>query len=368
MPIVIVKRGQEAKKVKPTPVTQEDRLQKYIQENPDLIPLDELREDLRLFVIAREFQTSSGPVDVLAVDDEGGLYIIETKLYKNPDKRLVIAQVLDYGAALWSRFRESPDVEAAIDEVVREKWGAPFREKLREFLGVDEEEVASVLNRLQADIRAGRFTFIVLMDRLHERLKDLIAFLNMSSGLTVLACEVEFYRHEDWEIAIPKLYGAETRKAAGGGGASGARKRWDEEAFFEELRARVGVVVEEKIREFYDYVRRTADQIAWGKGRDWGSFGPKYERISPRSLFTVWSDGRLTVNFGWLEDQGEAAEFRKKLKDMLTDRLGLRFPQDYERKWPSFKAEQWVGRVRELIEGLDELIGRQAGKGGVGES
>lgn len=42
-------------------------------------------------------------IDAVALDQNGDIYLIETKLYKNPDKRQVIAQVLDYGASLWTR-------------------------------------------------------------------------------------------------------------------------------------------------------------------------------------------------------------------------------------------------------------------------
>lgn len=356
MPIVIVKKGQEAKKVKPTPVTQEDRLQRYIQENPDVIPLDDLREDLRLFVIAREFPTRGGPVDALAVDDGGAVYIIETKLYKNPDKMLVVAQVLDYGAGLWSSFRDDPGIEASIDKVLGQRLGVPLREKLREVFGLDDERLASLVARFQSDLQSGRFTFVVVMDRLHDQLKDLIAFINSNSAFTLLACELEFYQDGDLEIVIPKLYGAETSKARSIPLMPGARRRWDEQTFFEDVRARLGVSVEERIRELYEYVRGISDHIAWGTGTA-GSFGPKYDSISRRSVFTVFTDGVLQVNFGWLNDGEGAVQFRKKLKEMLAERAGLNFPPDYEEKYPRFRASEWVGRVTEIVRGLSELVG-----------
>lgn len=68
----------------------------------------EINEDVRLLVLAREFNTNSGPLDAVGIDKEGEIYLIETKLYKNADKRKVVAQVLDYGAALWAHFRK-PD-------------------------------------------------------------------------------------------------------------------------------------------------------------------------------------------------------------------------------------------------------------------
>src|SRR5947199_6675368 len=82
------------------PFPNEAALQRYIYEHPEAIPLDELEVDSSLFVLAREFRTASGPIDALATDRQANAFLIETKLFKNPDKRLVVAQVLDYAAAL----------------------------------------------------------------------------------------------------------------------------------------------------------------------------------------------------------------------------------------------------------------------------
>lgn len=129
MPIVVMKPGQGAKKVTQMPISQEEYLQKYIHDNPDIIPLDDIKEDLRLLVLAREFPASSGSIDALAVDDEGAVYIVETKLYKNPDKRLVVAQLLDYGAALWNSYRDYSEAERILDRAVNQKFPSDYEEK-----------------------------------------------------------------------------------------------------------------------------------------------------------------------------------------------------------------------------------------------
>jgi len=69
-------------------------------ENPDILPIEEIKENARLITLVKEFRVDVGSIDILGIDGEGDLYIIETKLYKNPDKRQVLAQVLDYGASL----------------------------------------------------------------------------------------------------------------------------------------------------------------------------------------------------------------------------------------------------------------------------
>ena len=62
-------------------------------------------EDLTLIKLANQFKTNVGPLDVLAIDDSGNIYIIETKLINNGKRRETIAQILDYASALWSEYR-----------------------------------------------------------------------------------------------------------------------------------------------------------------------------------------------------------------------------------------------------------------------
>ena len=45
---------------------------------------------------------------VIGFGAEGEVYGIETKLARNPDRRTVVAQALDYGAALWTGYMVAP--------------------------------------------------------------------------------------------------------------------------------------------------------------------------------------------------------------------------------------------------------------------
>ena len=103
MTIIVSKGGIGATRVEDTGVPEEGYLQEYVANNPESLPFEDIRENVRLLIFGREFESGSGQIDVLAADDEGDIYVIETKLYRNADKRRVVAQVLDYGAALWRR-------------------------------------------------------------------------------------------------------------------------------------------------------------------------------------------------------------------------------------------------------------------------
>src|SRR5688572_16594753 len=91
MAIIISRGGVGATPVQPSGVPNEEYLEQYVANNPQSLPLQDIKDDLQLLMIARQFSTTSGPIDVLAVDSEGDVYIIETKLFRNPDKRQVVA-------------------------------------------------------------------------------------------------------------------------------------------------------------------------------------------------------------------------------------------------------------------------------------
>jgi hypothetical protein len=74
---------------------------------------------------------------LLGVDDEGYIYVIETKLYRSSERRRALAQALDYASALWSKYSRSPD--SFIAELERrqgelEVWELKFGELIINFL------------------------------------------------------------------------------------------------------------------------------------------------------------------------------------------------------------------------------------------
>jgi len=193
----------------------ENNLQQYIYDNPESIPLYDIKEDTRLLILAREFSTKSGPIDALGVDKEGEIYLIETKLYKNPDKRTVVAQVLDYGASLWSNFRDFGSFIEQVNLHTNKDFNKTLHQRLEDFYEISEDNVNNLLENIRRNFSDGNFKFVVLMDHLHEQLKNLIVFLNNNSEFTIYAVELEYYKHQDFEILIPKLYGSEVKKDLG---------------------------------------------------------------------------------------------------------------------------------------------------------
>jgi hypothetical protein len=224
MSIIISKDGKNAQRLDRTVIEREQYLQEYIHQNPESLPLYEISEDLRLLILAREFPTGSGPIDAVGIDQYGNVYVIETKLYKNADKRLVLAQVLDYGASLWRTYGDGSEFIGRLEATVGKTFGVTLTEKVQDFYSTEAETVTAILQNVTQNLTNGNFRFVVLMDRLEDRLKDLIMFVNQNSRFDVFGVELEFYKFQEYEILIPKLYGSEVKKEVGGAKPSGPRR------------------------------------------------------------------------------------------------------------------------------------------------
>jgi len=242
MTIIVSEKGKNAKIIEPTGFKQENSLQKYIHNYPESIPIYEIKEDnpiyeikedKKLFIILREFSTNSGSIDAIGVDRDGDVYIIETKLYKNPDKRTVIAQALDYGASLWRHNIDFQKLMEKFDTAVRKKFSISFIEKLMLFFELTEEYTENLVENIENNFKEGNFKFIILMDQIGERLKDLIIYVNQNSKFDIYGVRFKHYNLDKYEIIIPKIFGTDIKKDVP---TRSKKIQWDQVLFFEDLK------------------------------------------------------------------------------------------------------------------------------------
>ena len=150
----------------------EKELQDLIERNPEILPID-----ADLMILAREFQCGSGVADFVAVDMQTGqLVIIETKLYRNADRRRVVAQVLDYAADMYDQ-----DVGYLEDQVPVEVW-----ERLGD----------AGIETLAGSLQTGEFWLVVAMDHVPRQLVDVASYFQNSGArfrldlVTVKPCSI----------------------------------------------------------------------------------------------------------------------------------------------------------------------------------
>ncbi|MFH1694549.1 MAG: hypothetical protein ABH880_02230 [Patescibacteria group bacterium] len=351
MAIIFSHKGKKAIKIDKSRFEKEDTLQQYIYENPESIPLYDIKEDIQLLILAREFPTNSGPIDAIGFDKDGSIYIVETKLYKNPDKRMVLAQMLDYGAALWRHSNDFNEFTSSLDKIVQDTFGVSLNEKLSTHFNLEEDALNQLLENVKSNLSDGVLRFVVLMDKLEDRLKDLILYVNQNSQFDIYAVELEYYKHDEYEIVIPKLYGAEVKKDISVRSSS-PRKKWDEQSLLEDAHQRLDEDELTAFTKIYTFSKEHADKINYGSGI-YGTFSPIFSRASKMSLFTLGTDKRLSFNFEWTASLNE--ELAELYKDKLES-IGFSFPDNFKEIRPSVTSEEWLPKTDQFLEVIGELI------------
>ncbi len=364
MAIIISKNGKNAVKVDKSTFEKEDYLQQYIHENPESIPLYDIKEDIKLLILAREFQTTSGPIDAIGIDKEGEIYIIETKLYKNPDKRTVIAQALDYGAALWKHSGDFSQFVSTLEGSVSKTFGISLAQKLREFFELAEEDTAVLLENVRKNLSDGAFRFVVLMDQLDDRLKDLVIYVNQNSQFDVYAVELEYYKYQSNEIIIPRIFGAEVKKGVKTTRSTGTLWNWE---LFKQRLKDFGEEEVTAAEQLIEWCKKNNIEVEWSNSQRGGFFLCYYpEGKKGFYPFGVTGDAKISWNaphagnkspqpFDKPEKRAEILKRLQSVKGAIVDldnvdgynglKLPLRALADEDARREFFSVCSWIKKT-----------------------
>ncbi|CAB4924599.1 MAG: DUF91 domain-containing protein [Actinobacteria bacterium] len=100
--VAVWRMGPEPVRLNPAPLPSEKALEDLIEGDPAVVGQP-------LLVIGRQVATSyGGVVDLVGLDESGGVHIVELKKDRTP--REVVAQALDYGS--WARALSNEDIES----------------------------------------------------------------------------------------------------------------------------------------------------------------------------------------------------------------------------------------------------------------
>jgi hypothetical protein len=94
-------------------------------DHPELLPIGEIEPVLDPLVSACiELPTPAGNADNVLLNEDGGIALVECKLWRNPEaRRKVIAQMLDY--ARWLTKWRYDDLELAVAKASLPRGGKP---------------------------------------------------------------------------------------------------------------------------------------------------------------------------------------------------------------------------------------------------
>jgi hypothetical protein len=358
--IIIIRNG-NASRVAASEFELESEMQKQLHANPGILPLHEIREGAELIAVVRELPVSAGYIDLLGFDAEGEVYVIETKLARNPDRRTVVTQALDYGAALWSGYAEPPAFFSAIDDLLTRAGAPRLADAMRAAHGGDDAAASLALDRIGQNLSAGAFRFVIPMDRIHDELKDLVRFINENSRFTVYLVELEQYQTSDVTVVVPRLFGAEARKTVTGSRAVRGKPGSDAE-FRDDVERRVtsgelSASEADALRSILRIVERQDAQHNWmtSATKDRVSLSPRFPATGlTRSPFTLRSDGKLMLNVQWVAEMPAWHAWAKEILKLLGR-------EDDERQFPSFRSSEWAQHAPAIVGLTDHVIGHTVG-------
>lgn len=335
----------------------EEQLQSFLAEYPTMIPFEDVSEEIpHPRVMFKEVGLpGSGSTDIVGVDEDGGITILECKLATNPEvKRKVIGQVLEYAAFLWRK------PYSFLDEVSETRLGMPLAEAMKTSLSSEALQDWNEPDFVQAvsdRLLTGDFRIVVAVDAINDELRRTIEYLTEGpSRLQIFALELTYFASGEQEILVPHLHGSlASAKLSRPGRQSSS---WDADRFFEDVKTRelsdedVG-----RMRRLLEFCGQAAQRTWWGHGKDRGSFTfHVLKEAQTISFFTVFSDGKLQLNFGWLRERIPdhlLVQYRDSLR-AIPSLKDLSVKDDFN-QWPVVKVSRAFPK-EEYLKAFEELV------------
>ena len=342
-------------------------LQRILELNPNLMPGEQINptDPRRWLIVKREMPVPNPAtgenrwsIDFFFVDQDAKPTFIECKRYSDTRaKREVIGQMFDYAANghyYWSKNEMREYAEQSLN-----KNGISLEEEIKRLYPDNIDSVDEFFQRVEDNLREGIIRLAFFMEESSSELRSIVDFLNKQMELTeVLLIEARQYEYDGIKIVTPILFGytEEARRVKKELPiTTDKRRKWDRESFFNDAGERLTENEVSSIKKLLDKSRDLGMEISWGTGKSKGSFSVKWPHVCVRSIFSVYSDGTIMINYGWFNENQEQKELMSFLKNELTDKVNLSAPDDYEIRFPIYQINEWSGKLKDLLSIL-ELI------------
>jgi hypothetical protein len=252
-------------------------LQEIVKSHPELIPLDELGEDIKpMLIIGREFSVGdAGLVDLLGIDVTGLLTVIEFKLEKNTTIREAVAQTLEYAANLWGMsyqelenkclayFRSDrcsiPDLKTAksLEQALAWHHKRTTPDGDVPFNGEDFK------NRVIENLNKGEFRLILFCDEVDSRTKKAVEYIHTLARFDFYCASAEFFDDSGIQYIRPIMVTKERDDKS-------TEKRHAGKTSYNEFM----IAVSENNRDFVPIYQKFAEAFEEISGRiSWGTKG-----------------------------------------------------------------------------------------------
>lgn len=189
----------------------ESWLQELIHDHPSILPVSDFDSSFSPLVsIAREVVTGVGRIDNLLVSPSGKIVIVETKLWKNPEKhRDVVAQIIGYAKALsqWNYDKLSQIVPVTTPGSQTDNSDALFNRVRNGSQQAGELNFHDFESNVTKCLETGDFLLLIVGDRISANVALLADAIQGAPGLefTIGLVELQIYsldESEQWPILV----------------------------------------------------------------------------------------------------------------------------------------------------------------------
>lgn len=202
----------------------ENWLQELLFGHPELLPIEEFDNSFAPpIAIGREVRTRHGAIDNLYISPAGGLTIVETKLWKNPEKhRTVVAQIIDYAKELatWS-YDDLCDAVLASSRKRAEVESPTLEDKIKPALGESASTLAEFQDNVVTNLAEGNFLLLIVGDQIAPNIALLTDAIQSAPGFGFQLRLVEMRMYplvdgRDWPlVVVPDVVGRTVEKIRG---------------------------------------------------------------------------------------------------------------------------------------------------------
>lgn len=348
---------------------EDKELQTLLENNLDLLPGDQIDpENPRRWVMIKREMPVPDPttgvnrwsIDFFLADQDATPTFVECKRHDDPRaRREVVGQMLDYvanGHHYWGAAEITSLAEQSASSL-----GKNIEAVIASLGPSWVDNVDTYFKNVETNLREGNVRMVFVLEDSSYELRSVVEFLNKQmERAEVLLVEIRQYEVAGQRIVVPTLFGYTeqarmVKRDTDHTSSAGARRSWNQVSFIEDALTKVTTDQAESIRRVIGASEEQSWDIKWGTGKENGSLSIRIPGAAKRSLFTIYSNGVLTLNFGWLYENATEQKVRDSIAAFARDCLKVELPANYQERYISVPPGVWAPKVENLIEFLGAI-------------
>lgn len=349
----------------------EDWLQKVLYDNPQTYPVENpLKSNLKIISLGREINSGSGYIDILLLTSEAELIIVETKLWRNPEKsRTVLAQVIDYAkelanwgyddlnnAVIAAQRNQKLDKTLSLKEIIKTKF---FNQNQTDFIDI-----------LTQNLQQGLLKLSIIGDKISPNLLLLSDTIQSSPGLnfSLSLIEMKLFKYNEDIILIPDIVG-KTKEVVRGvvkvqyeqekpkidikylDSEKSKKSKTDKETFLSQCPEDVALILETYID---DWQNNPALMIYWGVT---GLTIRKQLDNKWITLIEIYPDCISMIVHGMAKDSRIPKDIYDDYLEVLFNIDGLKSTYSSRKKYVKYSSMS-TEDIKMMMEGVAKLINK----------